>query len=135
MTKHRKIQIFKALTALLFAVISGCSYEYPVELRGIVRSAKDGSPIAGVEVRLTPGGYGNAFPLVSGPDGTFRVTVRMPDVDFTGGEHWSDSLKGIQRGKSRPRHVQGAKVIRSHDDRRVRRLERANSISKHHFVI
>ncbi len=93
MTKHQNIQIFKFLTLLVFVVISGCSYSHMVELRGIVRSAKDGAPIPGVEVRLTPEGYGNVFPLVSGPDGTFRATVEMPDIDFTGGEHWSVSLK------------------------------------------
>jgi hypothetical protein len=93
MTKHRNILIFKALAPLVFAVISGCSFEYPVELRGIVRSAKDGAPIAGVEVTLTPNGYDVVFPVVSGPDGTFGVTISMPDISFGSNRPWSVSFK------------------------------------------
>jgi hypothetical protein len=97
-SKRSVIQILTILTPLSLALLSGCQYAYPVELRGTVHSAKDGAPIAGATVTLTPEGaygsrYAKVFPVTSGQDGRFRVSFTMPDIAFMGGEPWSLSLK------------------------------------------
>src|SRR4051794_29283036 len=83
-------------TPLSLTLLSGCQYAYPVELRGVIRGAGDGAPIAGATVMLSPAGaygsgYATVFPVTSAQDGTFRVSFTMPDIDF--GEPWLVSLK------------------------------------------
>src|SRR5689334_9205649 len=92
-------RVSTVLAALALALFSGCQEAFPVVLRGVVRNAKDGSPVAGVKVTLSPE-HGwkpvseNAFPVVSGEDGTFRVVFEMMDAEFNefGDKSWSVSL-------------------------------------------
>jgi hypothetical protein len=97
-SKRCVVLIFTILTSLSLALISGCQRAYPVELRGVVYSAKDGAPISGVRVMLSPdlafgNGYAKVFPVSSGQDGTFRVSFEMFDNAFMKRERWSVSLK------------------------------------------
>ncbi len=90
--------VFTVATLVSLTLLSGCSFAYPVELRGLIRSAKDGSPISGVIVMLSPdmaygSGYAEVFPVSSAVDGTFRVSFTMPGNAFGVGEPWSVSLK------------------------------------------
>jgi len=95
-SKRCAVLIFTILSLLSLTLLSGCQYAYPVELRGVVRSAADGAPIAGVTVMLSPdgaygSGYARVFPATSAQDGMFRVSFTMPDIAFGG--PWSVSLK------------------------------------------
>ena len=74
-------------------VISGCQFAYPVELRGVIHNARDGAPLPGVTVTMSPSGYPDGFPLSTGQDGSFRASFDMSDIDFRSDKPWSVSLK------------------------------------------
>jgi hypothetical protein len=43
----------------------------------------DGTPVAGVSITLNAGHIReSSFPVVTGPDGTFKATVRIGDIEF-----------------------------------------------------
>ena len=97
-SKHSVALILTVLTPTALVPISGCQYAYRVELRGSIYSAKNGAPLGGVRVFLSPEGaygrqYAEVFPVVSGEDGRFSVSFTMPDVAFMGAGPWSVSLE------------------------------------------
>ena len=96
---HFVFSLYKVLTSLMLSVaLSGCQSAYPCQLRGVIRSEKDGKPLAGVElnISLTPDMVysSTVFPLVTGPDGSFHVDLRVRDVAFhpDGQASWSLTL-------------------------------------------
>jgi hypothetical protein len=82
-TASRMTMATLASLALLCGT-NGCHRVYPFELRGGVRSAADGSPLAEVTVMLRVGGIvgGTPSPVVTGADGTFNVSFRVADIEF-----------------------------------------------------
>jgi hypothetical protein len=97
-TKDFALLISAIITLTSLICLSGCSYAYPVELRGVIVSAKDGEPIPGVTVVLSPQPYSeggrDVFPVSSGADGSFRVSFTMPDIDFSmSAKPWSLTFK------------------------------------------
>ncbi len=87
---------------LVALALSGCQKRYPVEVRGIVRSSTDGSPMSGVRViLLTPGTrwigkdgtkepiFGEDHPTITGDDGSF---VFKFEADWGPGEQWELAL-------------------------------------------
>jgi hypothetical protein len=75
------------LGLLAFVFVPGCTEAYAVEVRGTVRNAADGQPLAGVMV-WPPEAIGSAGPVFTGNDGTFTFDQR--DVE---GNHWLLTLK------------------------------------------
>ncbi len=66
----------------LLVGVSGCQFSYPFEISGVVRAAS-GSPLPGVRVTLNAGSIReSSFPVVTGPDGTFKANVRIGDIEF-----------------------------------------------------
>jgi len=85
-----------ALLGVAVVFVPGCQYSYPYELRLVVRSAVDASPLAGVTVRtdagqMTPREDG---PAVTAPDGSFGATISVRDSEFFGNKHprWTLTL-------------------------------------------
>jgi len=78
------LRVFGTTLFGLFLVVgvSGCSFSYPFEISGVVRSA-DGTPLAGVSVTLNAGSIReSSFPVVTGADGKFTGTARIGDIEF-----------------------------------------------------
>jgi hypothetical protein len=73
-----------ALAAILMLGISGCQRSFSYVVRGIVKSATDGSPIRGVEVTLQADGltHQTGFPFATEPGGKFRAMFRISDQEF-----------------------------------------------------
>lgn len=63
----------------------GCQYSYPVELRGEIRSAADGTYLGQVRVELSKG----VAPIYSEPNGTFAFKF---EDDWSAGATWQLSL-------------------------------------------
>ncbi len=87
---------------LVVPALSGCQNWYPVEVRGVVRSSADGSPMGGVRViLLTPGARwisndgtvvrvrGENDPTITGDDGSF---VFKFEADWGPGTRWELAL-------------------------------------------
>ena len=87
---------------LVVPAVSGCQYRYPLEVRGLVRSSTDGSPMSRVRVvLLTPGArwigedgdkvaiLGEDHPIITGDDGTFVFNF---EADWGPGEQWKLAL-------------------------------------------
>jgi hypothetical protein len=102
------IGIGLGLLALVW--VPGCTEVYAVEIRGTVRSAADGHPLAAALV-FPPEAIGSAEPVFTGDDGAFTFGKR--DVQ---GNRWSltvkadgfvpevvdiDPLKGFTLGKGK----------------------------------
>jgi hypothetical protein len=82
MRSNLRILTTAVFGSLLVAGVSGCQFSYPFEISGVVR-ATDGTPLAGVNVTLNAGSIReSSFPVDTGPDGTFKATVRIGDIEF-----------------------------------------------------
>jgi len=81
---------------LLIIGVSGCQYNYPFEISGVVRNAADGAPLAGVSVTIRADGIRgeSPFPVITGPDGTFKARFEVGDIEFMRDElpQWSLTL-------------------------------------------
>lgn len=89
-----RLSAMSLLALLVLVGVSGCQYSFPFEISGVVRAA-DGGPLAGVRVTLNAGGIvESSFPVVTGPDGTFKARVRIRDIEFMPSElpKWSLEL-------------------------------------------
>jgi len=64
--------------------ISGCQRSFSYVVRGIVKSATDGSPIRGVQVTLQADGVSHQtrFPFTTEADGKLRAMFRISDQEF-----------------------------------------------------
>ena len=63
--------------------IGGCQLAYPFEISGVVRDP-EGKPLAGVQVSLICAYTAqSSFPTVTGPNGTFKATIRVYDIEFS----------------------------------------------------
>ena len=73
--------IVLALLGAAVAVSPGCTKSYPYEVRGVVRSAADGHPLAGVNV-TAHAGWSSDLPATTEADGSFLFTFRASSSDF-----------------------------------------------------
>jgi hypothetical protein len=90
-----------ALLGATIAVMPGCTRSYPYELRGVVRSAADGSPLAGVTVDVEPGLLDQTgLPATTAADGSFIASFRASD-----GEFMTDRLPSWSATLSRDEYV------------------------------
>jgi hypothetical protein len=83
---HRQCR--NSVVAMLGIVVPccavGCQYSYPYALRGVIKSAEGGAPLAGVSISLKADGiFGKEkFPIVTEADGTFGVDYEVMDIQF-----------------------------------------------------
>jgi hypothetical protein len=93
MPSQIRITATAAFGSLLILGVSGCQFSYPFEISGVIGGA-DGDPLPGVSVTLKAGNLReSSFPVVTGPDGTFKARVKIGDVEFMGGlQKWSLEL-------------------------------------------
>jgi hypothetical protein len=72
-------------------LLSGCQYSYTFAVSGVVKSAATGKALAGVKVFSTRQDLAEFNPdatqpdAVTGKDGAFAFTVRVPDIHFMAG--------------------------------------------------
>ncbi len=98
-----EFRLYRVLTSLLLSVaLSGCQSAYPCQLRGVIRSEKDGKPLAGVELNISLTSdildSSTVFPLMTGPDGFFHVDLRVSDRAFHPHRQASWSLTLSKKG-------------------------------------
>jgi len=94
MREPSAIRVVGGLCLTLVAISTpGCSYSYEYEIRGVILSAVDGAPLAGVGVtlklqpRIKPTRWVGAHerivgPTSSAPDGAFSFNTEIDDVEF-----------------------------------------------------
>jgi hypothetical protein len=114
MTRLRRL-VWLCLGLAIPSLLAGCSYSYPFEVAGVVRSAATGKPLAGVEVYSTHINPDDPVPgedrpvAVTGPDGSFSFAEKVSDVNFMqeGGTRWVLLFrkKGLKQERSDLRHV------------------------------
>jgi hypothetical protein len=74
------IGIMLVLLGTAVAFMPGCQRVYTYQVRGLVRSAADRSPLAGVRVEMRGGLSGDT--LTTGEDGSFEGTFTASDSQF-----------------------------------------------------
>src|SRR4051812_42021469 len=84
-----------ALLGVAVALMPGCSGSYPFEVRGVVRSAADGTPVAGATVEVDVRAISRSgLPATTAADGSFTGSFRAADFQFTSDQlpRWSATV-------------------------------------------
>jgi hypothetical protein len=94
----RNVRVHAAIVCGVLAATSlpGCQFSYDYEIRGRVKSASDGTPLAGVRITLEATTlFATTSPTVTATDGSFLLRFTVSDGDFGPGgamPRWSLTL-------------------------------------------
>jgi hypothetical protein len=81
----RSVRVRGAVLCAVLAASSlqGCQLAYDYEVRGRVKSASDGAPLAGVRITLEAGSlFATTSPAMTATDGTFSLRFTVSDGAF-----------------------------------------------------